>query len=374
MMPTASASLRDQLRPLGPQVAPFVEQYVREWKPYRAHWNYEDGCVFKGCLDLAEATGERFLSDFVLHEVSARVAADGAIAGFDPAEFNIDNVNAGKVLPRLLALTGGARFRLAMDVQFAQLEHHPRTASGNYWHKQIYPWQVWLDGLYMAQPFQLAFARAADRPELIDDTRRQFAHVRNVMRDPSSGLYYHGWDERRIERWSNPQTGCSPCFWGRAMGWYLMALIDCLEALRDPGEPAGQARALLAQLLRESADALLAARSPRGLWFQVLDRDARERNYEEASASLMFAYALMKSVRIGFLDAPYAAAGRAALGACLERFLGEAELGGICGVAGLGNVPYRDGSYEYYVSEPVVPNDPKGVGALFMALAEALRT
>lgn len=373
-MSASAASLREQLRRFGAQVAPFIEQYVRGWKPYRNHWNYEDGCTFKGCLDLAEATEERALADFVFREVSARIAPDGAIAGFDPYEFDIDSINAGKVFPRLLAQTGEARLRLAMDVQFEQLERHPRTASGNYWHKQIYPWQVWLDGLYMAQPFQIEYACVADRPELIEDTRRQFAHVRAAMRDRATGLYYHGWDERRLERWSNPRTGCSPCFWGRAMGWYLMALVDCLEALRAADAAAADARALLVQCLQEAAEALLAVRSPGGLWYQVLDQGKRARNYEEASASLMFAYALMKAGRMGFVDARSVEAGRGALGACIGRFLTESELGGICGVAGLGNVPYRDGSYEYYVSEPIVPNDPKGVGALLMALAEALRT
>lgn len=376
---TLAAPFAEQLRPLGTQLAPFVEGQLHGWRPYRNHWNYEDGCIFKGCLDLAEATGARFLSDFVLREVAARVAPGGTIAGFDPGEFNIDNIHPGKTFFRLLALGGEARFRLALDVQFQQLERHPRTASGNYWHKQIYPWQVWLDGLYMAHPFQLAYARLAQRPALIEDTRRQFAHVHAAMRDAASGLYFHGWDERRLEKWSDPRTGCSPCFWGRAMGWFVMALVDCLEALQDRDSQTGAdaqtepTRALLQRLLIDTAAALLEVRSPDGLWYQVLDQRGRERNYEETSASLMFAYAFMKAARLGWLAPAHAAIGRRAFDACVRRFLSEARLDGICGVAGLGNVPYRDGSYDYYVSEPIVPNDPKGVGALFMAASEAVR-
>lgn len=364
-------SLAEQLRPLGAAVAPFVQARVRDWQPYRPHWNYEDGCIFKGCLDLAAATGEESLADFVQREVGARVAADGAIAGFDPQEFNIDNVHAGKTLFRLLERHDEPRFRRALDAQFSQLARHPRTASGNYWHKQIYPWQVWLDGLYMAQPFQVAYARLVNDPALIEDSRRQFEHVRATMRDAATGLYYHGWDERRLERWSDPRTGCSPCFWGRALGWFAMALVDCIEVLRDDASSL-MARQSCEQLLREVTDALLAVQSANHLWFQVLDQRDRERNYEEASASLMFAYALMKGARLGVLSTDRGAIGRRAYDACVRRFLTTDRLDGICGVAGLGNVPYRDGSYEYYVSEPIVQNDPKGVGAFMMATAEAV--
>jgi len=354
---------------IGSQFAPFITHYFAQWRPYRPFWNYEDGCIFKGCLDLAAATGERRFRDFVLREVSARVAADGALQGYDPDEFNIDNVASGKVLFPLASWTAESRFRAAIERQEAQLDRHPRTQSGNFWHKKIYPHQVWLDGLYMAQPFRCAYTALTGRPEILDDVLRQFAHVRAVMRDGETGLYYHGWDESRHERWSNPATGCSPCFWGRAMGWYLMALIDCAELTAEHANVQGP----LGKLLQETCDALMRVRSPRGLWFQVLDQGARAGNYEEASASLMFAYALMKGARLKLLPSALGDAGWQSLCTCVDVFLADHALSGICGVAGLGNVPYRDGSYEYYLSEPIVANDPKGVGALFMALSEGLR-
>jgi unsaturated rhamnogalacturonyl hydrolase len=355
---------------LGPQVAPFIAHYLAQWKPYRPFWNYEDGCIYKGCLDLSAASGERRFGDFVLNAVSARVAADGLIQGFDPNEFNIDNVNAGKALFPLWARTREPRFRLAIDKQEAQLERHPRTRSGNFWHKKIYPHQVWLDGLYMAQPFRCAYAQLAERPEIFDDVARQFANVRRTMRDANTGLYYHGWDESRSERWSNINTGCSPCFWGRAMGWFMMALVDCCELTATASR---STHATLAEILRDTSDALMRVRSTRGLWYQVLDQGSRPDDYEETSATLMIVYTLMKGARLGVLPSTLGEAGLQSLQACLDRFLTKENLHGICGVAGLGNVPYRDGSYEYYLSEPVVMNDPKGVGALFMALSEALQ-
>jgi unsaturated rhamnogalacturonyl hydrolase len=346
----------------GAQIEPFIASYLASWQPYRPYWNYEDGCIYKGCLDVARAFSDPSPAEFVYREVAARVAPDGAIRGYDPEEFNLDNVSAGRSLFQLFSRTGEERFRLAIERQASQLERHPRTRSGNYWHKKIYPNQVWLDGLYMAQPFRCAYAQLTQNRTILPDVLRQFGHVREVMRDATTGLYYHGWDESRQERWSNPATGCSPCFWGRAMGWFVMALADCI---------AFEECDLLRNMLRGTTDALMRVRSPNGLWYQVLDQGGRAGNYEEASASLMIAYAMMRGARLGVLDIAIGTEGLRSFQACVDAFLTDRELTGICGVAGLGNVPYRDGSYEYYISEPVIANDPKGVGAFLMALSEA---
>ncbi len=362
-----------QAAPFGTDLAALVERAIATWQSYKAAWNYEDGCVWKGALDLADATGLRFFSDFVYREVSLRIDADGCIRGFEVDEFNIDNVNAGKVVVALYESTGETRFRRAVDAQLGQLARHPRTRSGNYWHKRIYPHQVWLDGLYMAQPLRCSVARLDGDDATVADVVAQFEFVQSTLRDARSGLLYHGWDESRAERWSDPATGCSPNFWARAMGWYVMALVDCIDALRD-GTPAMEvASKRLAAILSASTAALLRVRSANGLWYQVLDRADQPGNYEEASASLMIAYALMKGARSGALDPSDGAVGLASFTACVERFVDAHALHGICGVAGLGNTPYRDGSVAYYLSERLVDNDPKGIGALFMALAEALR-
>ena len=367
---TLSGGALAALSRFGAQVPVFVESYLRVWAPYRDVWNYEDGCVWTGALALYDAIGDRALLDFVHAEVGLRVMPDGRIPGFHPSEFNIDGVQAGRVLEPLWRLTGEARFRAAMDAQFAQLLTHPRTRSGNYWDKNIYPHQVWLDGLYMAQPFQTQYARVTDRPYLFEDTVAQFRFAAGALKDPRTGLYRHGWDESRLERWADPDTGRSSCVWGRAVGWWVMALADVYDL--SQGLDAAL-RAEIAALLLDAATALLSVRSDAGLWYQVADQGARDGNYEEASASLMIAYALMKGARLGVLPRDHGAAGLTALRAACGRFVSPDRLSGVCGVAGLGNTPYRDGSYAYYLSEKITPNDPKGVAALMMALAEGLQ-
>lgn len=366
----AYRALEEQADWAGAQVAPFIRRTLATWRPYRPFWNYEDGCIYKGALDLHAATGLRFFFDFVYREVSARVAFDGAIRGFDPDEFNIDNINAGKTLFVLFEATREERFRKAIDVQAAQLQRHPRTQSGNYWHKKIYPNQVWLDGLYMALPFQVALSRLSGDAALARDTAEQFAQVRKVLRDAKTGLYRHGWDESGAQRWADPVTKQSQHAWARAVGWFAMALVDCLE-LADAFTTTD--RAAMIELLRDVAAGLLAARSGGGLWQQVLDARERAGNYEEASATFMIAYALMKGARLKLLDRNDGAAGLDAFQRATQQFLTATELRGICAVAGLGGNPYRDGSYGYYLSEPVIANDPKGIGAWLMALAEGIR-
>lgn len=371
MSPADHRALEEKTASAGAQVAPFIRHSFAQWRPYRPFWNYEDGCIYKGALDLHAATRIPYFFDFVYREISSRVAPDGAITGFDPAEFNIDNVNAGKALFTLCAATKEERFRKAVAVQATQLARHPRTASGNYWHKKIYPHQVWLDGLYMAQPFQVALGVLTGDRDLASDTAKQFRNVHDALRDEKTNLYRHGWDESGAQRWADPVTKQSAHAWGRAMGWFAMALVDCLE-FAEAFLPAD--RAALIDQLRDVVRALLAVRTPNGLWRQVLDAPDRAGNYEEASATLMIGYALMKGARLELLDPVAGAAGLASFRLATRRFLTATELGGICGVAGLGGDPYRDGSYAYYLSEAVVANDPKGVGAFLMALSEALRT
>jgi unsaturated rhamnogalacturonyl hydrolase len=355
---------------LGTNVAAFITHYLNTWAPHKSSWHYEDGCIFKGAMDLYGATGLKPFLDFVLGDVSPRIGADGAISGYDPAEFNIDNINAGKVLFPLFESTGDQRFPRAIDRLWEQLTRHPRTQSGNYWHKQIYPNQVWLDGLYMAQPFQLAYATLRRKPDIAADTARQFSHVRATMRDANTGLYFHGWDESRTQKWANAETGCSPHVWGRAMGWFVMALIDCLD-LEDilDNKDANN----MSTMLRDALSALDRVRLPAGGgWLQVLDAE-HDRNYQETSASLMIVYTMIKAGRLAELELPYIKQGVETLRSLIGERLSATELRGICGVAGLGGDPYRDGSVDYYLSEPVVANDPKGVGAFFMAVAEACR-
>lgn len=359
---------RQALEAVSPLMADFVVNYLNTRQANPAIWNYEDGLIWKGALDLHSVTGDQAFVGYVQSDLKARVLSSGALAIFKPADFNIDGINSGKVLEPMWRLTGQERYRRAMDVQFAQLVTHPRTSDGNYWHKLIYPHQVWLDGVYMAHPFQVTYGRVTGRPELFADTVAQVLSVeRRMKRD--DGLYVHGYDESRQERWADKVTGHSPHVWGRAMGWWSAALVDIYEQ-SDGMDPDG--RAEIARLVRETLEALLRFRSDNGLWQQVVDQGTRAGNYEEASASLMISYALMKAGRLGIGD--FSGDGRVAYQACLDQFLTPQALNGICGVAGLGNRPYRDGSYDYYISEPITPNDPKGVGPLLWATTERLRT
>jgi len=362
-------SLRAVLDPLHPQLAEFIAGYLQRWTPYKPGWVYEDGVIFQGALDLSEAGALPDLRRFVVAAVDARLGADGTIRDYRVDEYNIDNICAGRVLFALDELS--PRQTLALAPLEAQLRDHPRTRSGNFWHKQIYPWQVWLDGLYMAQPFRSLLAQRRGDLSILDDIAAQFAVVREVLRDASSGLYFHGWDESRSERWADAQTGCSAHFWARAMGWFVVAMADILDIV-GPEQRAGRFAPLQAQFA-DAANALLRVVAADGLWWQVLDQGARAGNYTETSASLMIANALLKGARIGVLPDAGRVSGLRAVQAVLDTRLDTQRLTGICGVAGLGNTPYRDGSYPYYIGEAQVDNDPKGVAALMMACAEVLR-
>jgi unsaturated rhamnogalacturonyl hydrolase len=265
------------------------------------------------------------------------------------------------------------RYKKAIFQLRAQLKAHPRTADGGFWHKNIYPHQMWLDGIYMASPFLAQFANVFDEPAALDDVAAQILLAEKHMRDTKSGLLYHGWDESKTQGWADPKTGRSPQFWGRAMGWYAMAVVDVLEQL-PKNHPK---RAAVLGVLKRLAEAIASVQDKAtGVWWQVLDAAGRDKNFPEASASAMFVYALSKGVRNGWLERKrYEAVAARGYEGLLRQFVavddrGQVTVKGICKVAGLGGKPYRDGSYAYYTSTEVVANDPKGVGAFILASAE----
>ncbi|WDZ80339.1 glycoside hydrolase family 88 protein (plasmid) [Ensifer adhaerens] len=354
----------------------YFDQFARRYTPYKGgSWCYEDGCIYRGLRLLFEATGEGRWSEHLRRLIDRQIAPDGTLLGYDPAEYNIDNILAGRVLFPLAAETGDPRYRKAADHLADQLETHPRILSGNYWHKRRYPHQVWLDGLYMGLPFQIEYALVNDKPALIADALQQFSTAL-ALTATASGLYVHGYDDSRTQRWANPITGRSPAVWARAVGWLAMALVDALALL-----PEDRATAALRQRTRLLLGELMARQTPSGLWMQVLDEPDLAGNYEESSASAMFAYALLRAAGLGLAETEQAfAAGHKALDALLSRRLiadeeGVTRLTTIVGVAGLGGFEgsYRDGSPSYYLTEQVVADDAKGVGPLIMAFAEGLR-
>lgn len=337
-------------------------------------WNYIDGCMMTAVLALHRMTGEQKYLDFADRFVGWYVQEDGSIRTYSPEEYNLDNVNPGKNLFALYERTGKEKYRKAMDVVRSQLETMPRTKEGNFWHKKIYPNQVWLDGLYMAQPFYVQYETTYNRMRGCLDSFRQFCNVVRLMRDEKTGLFYHGYDESREMYWANPETGCSENFWLRALGWYVVALVDTLEVMDE--QLYYEYRTVQSQL-RALVDAWLPWQHESGMFYQIINRPDHEKNYLETSGSALFAYGVMKAVRLGFLPKRYRAYGEKAFWGTTERYLskdenGKLRLGGICLVAGLGGKEHRDGSLEYYFSEPVVENEAKGVGPLVLAFTEIL--
>jgi unsaturated rhamnogalacturonyl hydrolase len=333
-------------------------------------WAYEWGVALKGIEHVWHETGDDKYLAYIKTNIDTFVQPDGSIHTYKPAEYNIDHINTGKLLFGLREATDDPRYEKAIHLLRQQMDTHPRTSEKGFWHKNIYPHQMWLDGIYMAGPFLTQYARVMNKPEDFDEVVHQITLIEKHTRDAATGLLYHGWDESRQQRWADPETGCSPHFWGRAVGWFVMAIMDILDDL--PADHPGRAR--LIDIFNQTVDALIRVQdAPTGLWYQVLDQGGREGNYLEASASNMIAYATAKATRLGYGD--YRNMAEKAVAGILGHLVTEDEdggvsLNGICSVAGLGGNPYRDGSYDYYINEPVVANDEKGVGPFILAMVE----
>lgn len=337
-------------------------------------WNYIDGCMIKALIELYEITECREYLDFADAYIDFFVQDDGTIKHYDPEEFNLDNVNAGKTLYKLYEVTGKEKYRLAMDTIYGQLERQPRTKEGNFWHKAIYPNQIWLDGLYMAQPFYMQYELAFHDRRACSDSFHQFCVVRDLMRDSKNGLYHHAYDSSRKQFWCDPVTGLSQNYWLRAEGWFAMALIDTWE-LMPPSMSAE--KDTLRQMFVDLIDSMLPYQDAEtGMWHQVINLPNIAPNYLEESGSAIFANAIMKGVRMGVLDENYYEFGKRAFDGicrtCLSEVDGQLGLDNICLVAGLGNTEHREGTFDYYMREPIVKNDAKGVAPLILAYIETM--
>lgn len=339
---------------------------------YPARWTYDHGLVLKGIERVYLATNDKQYLDFIQRSMDHFVNDDGSIRTYKLDEYNIDNINPGRNLLFLYKTTGQEKYRKAAALLREQLKTHPRTTEGGFWHKKIYPSQMWLDGLYMGEPFYAEYAATFKDDAAFDDIAKQFILMERHSRDDKTGLLYHGWDESKQQRWANPSTGRSPNFWGRAMGWYAMALVDVLDYFPQKHPQRAELIAILNRVARAIAQ-YQDARS--GLWYQILDKPGAKGNYLESSASCMFVYALAKGVHKGYLPASYMKNADNGYRGIQKEFVkydatGNFNLAGTVSVAGLGGNPYRDGSYEYYLSEKVVTNDPKGIGAFLLAATE----
>ncbi len=330
----------------------------------RPRWNYTHGVVCSAIENLWKYTGDKKYYNYLLTYADTMINESGNIISYDRSKFNIDMINTGKFLFSIYNETSTPKFKKAIDMLRGQMKDHPRTSEGGFWHKKRYPHQMWLDGLYMASPFLVQYAVEFGEDSLFDDVINQIHLIEKYTRDEQTGLYFHGWDESREQKWANKETGLSANFWGRGMGWYAMALVDVLDFFPEnhPG------REDLIKYINHMAVAIVDYQDEKsGVWYQVLDQPDREGNYLESSASSMFVYFLVKGVRKGYLDQKYFDPALKGYEGIIKEFIkvhddGEVEITNVCGGAGLGGNPYRDGSFEYYIEEEVRSNDPKAVG------------
>lgn len=336
----------------------------------RLFFGYAQGVGCCAMLQMWRATGERRYYDYVKQWVDSLINEQGEIHLYDMAAYNLDFINSGKVLFDLYRETGDERYKKAMDVLIRQLKNQPRTLEGGFWHKLVYQHQMWLDGLYMASPFLAQYGAEFNKPEWIDEAVKQFRLCHKHTYDAKTGLYHHAWDESKSQRWADPETGHSPNFWGRSIGWWFMALVDALDFIPEdhPG------RADMIGYIKGLAEALPKYQRG-GLWYQVIDQPKRKGNFPEASVTTQCMYAYAKAVNKGYIDAKYRTVAEKALQGLKDKLLVENQDGTLtltrcCQVGGLGGHPYRDGSFEYYIGEKMRDNDAKATGPFIMGCLE----
>ncbi|HEX6847005.1 MAG TPA: glycoside hydrolase family 88 protein [Chitinophagaceae bacterium] len=361
--------------PLSLQMA---ETVMKGWKDSvpiggTTKWSYDMGVILKGFEGIWQKTGDSKYFNYIQQKMDYFVQNDGSIKGYEMEEFNIDHVNNGKLVLLLYRVTQKEKYLKAAHALRDQLRHHPRTKEGGFWHKKIYPYQMWLDGLYMGGPFYAEYAMLMHEDTAFNDIGNQFIWMEKHTRDSKTGLLYHAWDESKQQKWANKETGTSPHFWARAMGWYADAIVDVLDYF-----PANHPkRKSLIDILNRLVNALEKQQDKEtGLWYDVMNYNGpgKEKNYFETSASSQFVYAIAKGVRKGYLPAAKIEMAKKAYKGLAGKYLliehNQANLYGTVKVSGLGGNPYRDGSFEYYMSEPVIVNDPKGIGAFILASNE----
>ena len=335
-----------------------------------ASWSY-DVALLGTAIDKLGDVDPKY-SKYMKTYIDMLVDENGRVIRYDMEKYNIDLIRPANNLLELYKKTGEAKYQKAFKQFIIQMENHPKTNSGGYWHKKRYPWQMWLDGIFMGSPFITRYANEFNKPQWFDVVAHQIIHIYGKTLDAETGLLYHAWDESREQRWSNPETGQSPHFWSRAMGWYVMAIVDVLDYFPEDHPERGE----IIAVLNNTCEALLKVRDKKsGVWHQVLDMGGKEGNYLEASGSAMYVYAFAKGAKKGYLPEHFLDLANEAFEDIINTFVITDEDGlpsiiNICGSCGLGGDPYRDGSYEYYISERIVKNDSKGVAPFILAAIE----
>jgi unsaturated rhamnogalacturonyl hydrolase len=337
-------------------------------------WDYVHGLVLYSFEQLYDKTKNKIYYDYVKNYADATIDQNGTIPSYKFETYNIDMVTAGRVLFELYDTTKDPRYLTALQLLRKQIEEQPRTASGGFWHKKIYPNQMWLDGLYMGEPFYAQYTVTFENGKNLDDVAKQFELIQKHATDAKTGLLYHAWDESKQMQWADKVSGTSPNFWSRSIGWYAMALVDALDYF--PKDHPKQKE--LVGYLNNIAASLVKFQDPSGMWYQVTDMGTRKDNYLESTGTAMFAYAFAKGVNKGYLPAKYKKAANKAFDGLTKQLTkvnpdGTLIITQACAVAGLGGNPYRSGSYDYYVHEKKKDNDPKVTGPFILAALELNR-
>jgi len=372
-IPAISATSKSGVKPYSVWMADSeIKRYPESWMvdfSWRPKWDYCNGFELQAIYQVWKLTGNQKYYDYVKSYADTIIHLDGNITGYKPEDYNLDKLNSGKFLFDLYSKTHILKYKLAIELLRNQIKNQPRTSDGGFWHKKVYPNQMWLDGLYMASPFLAQYASRFNEKGLYDEVAHQILTVAKHTYDQKTGLYYHGWDESRTQKWSNPQTGTSPNFWSRSMGWYMMAIVDVLDYLpaNHPQRPE------IKNILLKLSQSLDKYRDPKtGMWYQVTDKPGEAGNYVESSGSAMFLYSWVKGAQKGYLPKSFGEKGAKGYDQFVKQFIKENPDGTIsltdaCSVAGLGGSPrYRDGSYQYYISEPKRDNDAKAVSPFIM--------
>lgn len=335
-------------------------------------WNYTTGLELRSFLAVSRVYDIPEFDAYVRAWYDGILDEEGNIGGkYDREKFNLDHVCPARTLISLYQISPDKRYAKAIETVRGQLREQPRTEAGAFWHKQVYPGQVWLDGLYMAEPFYAVYADSVHETEDFDDIATQFRVAAEKTYDPATGLYRHAWDETRSMFWADPVTGQSAHCWGRALGWYTMALVEVLPFFPEDNPGKAELQGILEGIL---ATLPKYADPETGMWYQVLDSPGREGNYLEATCSAMFTFAYLRSAREGYAI-PDSVDPKALYEALVKKFIredadGTLNLTDCCAVAGLGGKENRSGTFEYYINEKIIENDPKGVGPFIWASLE----
>jgi len=374
---TKESAISDTLKWSERMALTLMKQFPEPWQLDSApkpKWDYVHGLVLMSFQELYQATKNEKYYNYVKSYADILIDSLGAIKTYNIEDYNIDMLEAGKILFGLYNKTNDQKYLKAMQLLRKQLADHPCTKEGGFWHKKRYPNQMWLDGLYMGAPFYARYSVDYENGQNLDDVAKQFELIQTHLMDKKTRLLYHGWDESKQMAWADKETGCSPNFWSRSLGWYAMALVDALDYF--PANHPKQKE--LVKYLNHLAEALVKYQHKGGLWYQVTDLGDKKGNYLEATGSAMFAYAFAKGANKGYLPVSYKTVANKAFDGLTKQLIKVEKNGSItitecCAVAGLGGKPFRDGSFEYYVNERKKDNDPKATGPFILAALELNR-